>query len=49
MTQAATDVLGLARDQVLERGEGLNQEQILQVLQLDDDRLEELLAKAQTG
>jgi biotin synthase len=46
VTQAATDVLGLARDQVLERGEGLNQEQILQVLQLDDDRLEELLALA---
>jgi biotin synthase len=46
VTQAATDVLGLARDQVLERGEGLSQEQILQVLQLDDDRLEELLALA---
>ncbi|WP_319444911.1 MULTISPECIES: biotin synthase BioB [unclassified Mycobacterium] len=46
MTQAATDVLGLARDQVLERGEGLNQEQILAVLQLDDDRLEDLLALA---
>jgi biotin synthase len=46
VTQAATDVLGLARDQVRERGEGLNQEQILQVLQLDDDRLEELLALA---
>ncbi|MDT5078897.1 MAG: biotin synthase, partial [Mycobacterium sp.] len=46
MTQAATDVLGLARDQVLERGEGLNQEQILQVLQLGDDRLEDLLALA---
>ncbi|MDT5077405.1 MAG: biotin synthase, partial [Mycobacterium sp.] len=41
-----TDVLGLARDQVLERGEGLNQEQILQVLQLGDDRLEDLLALA---
>jgi biotin synthase len=39
-------VLGLARDQVLERGEGLNQEQILQVLQLGDDRLEDLLALA---
>ena len=45
MTQAAAvDVLGLARDQMLDRGEGLNQEQILQVLQLPDDRLEELLA-----
>ena len=46
MTQAATDVLGLARDQVLERGEGLSQEQVLQVLQLPDDRLEDLLALA---
>ncbi|MDT5311778.1 MAG: biotin synthase [Mycobacterium sp.] len=46
MTQAATDVLGLAREQVLERGEGLSQEQILEVLQLSDDRLEELLALA---
>ena len=34
MTQAATDVLGVAREQVLERGEGLNQEQVLEVLQL---------------
>ena len=25
MTQAATDVLGVAREQVLERGEGLSQ------------------------
>jgi biotin synthase len=39
-------VLGLAREQVLERGEGLTQEQILEVLQLSDDRLEELLALA---
>ena len=46
MTQAATDVLGMAREQVLERGEGLNQEQLLEVLQLPDDRLEELLALA---
>ena len=50
MTQSASevsaDVLGLAREQVLERGEGLNQEQILEVLQLSDDRLEELLALA---
>lgn len=46
MTQAVTDVLGLAREQVLERGEGLNQEQVLAVLQLSDDRLEELLALA---
>ena len=46
MTQAATDVLGLAREQVLDRGEGLNQQQILEVLQLPDDRLEDLLALA---
>jgi biotin synthase len=39
-------VLGLAREQVLERGEGLTQAQILEVLQLSDDRLEELLALA---
>jgi biotin synthase len=41
-----TDTLTVARHQVLERGEGLNQEQVLQVLQLPDDRLEELLALA---
>jgi biotin synthase len=46
VTQATVDVLGLAREQVLERGEGLTQEQILEVLQLSDDRLEELLALA---
>ena len=46
MTQAATDVLGLAREQVLERGEGLTKDQVLEVLQLPDDRLEELLALA---
>lgn len=46
MTQAAVDVLGIAREQVLERGEGLSQEQVLEVLQLSDDRLEELLALA---
>ncbi|MCV7079978.1 biotin synthase BioB [Mycolicibacterium insubricum] len=46
VTQAATDVLGLAREQVLERGEGLSKDQVLEVLQLPDDRLEELLALA---
>lgn len=46
MTQAAVDVLGLAREQVLERGEGLTQDQVLQVLQLSDDHLEDLLALA---
>jgi biotin synthase len=41
-----TDILELARDQVLERGQGLHQEQALRVLQLPDDRLDELLALA---
>ncbi|MBP2452582.1 MULTISPECIES: biotin synthase BioB [Mycolicibacterium] len=46
MTQAAVDVLGVAREQVLERGVGLDKDQTLQVLQLPDDQLEELLALA---
>ncbi|MEI7715077.1 MAG: biotin synthase BioB [Mycobacterium sp.] len=55
MTQAATrpthgggdaDILAQAREQVLERGEGLSREQVLQVLRLPDDRLDELLALA---
>src|SRR6218665_3602491 len=46
MTQTAVDILGLAREQVLDRGEGLGRDQVLQVLQLPDDRLEELLALA---
>ena len=41
-----TDILALAREQVLERGVGLDQDQVLQVLQLPDDRLDELLALA---
>src|SRR5438105_7049580 len=41
-----TDVLAVAREQVLERGAGLSEEQILAVLCLGDDRLEELLALA---
>ncbi|MDT5411447.1 MAG: biotin synthase, partial [Mycobacterium sp.] len=53
MTQAATrptsdtdstDILAVARHQVLEGGEGLSQQQVLEVLQLPDERLEELLA-----
>ena len=44
MTLAATNVLDVAREQVLERGEGLTQDQVLTVLQLPDDRLDELLA-----
>lgn len=55
MTQAATrsgtdtdsaDILAVARAQVLDRGEVLSKEQVLAVLQLPDDRLEELLALA---
>ncbi|MGY4651536.1 biotin synthase BioB [Mycobacterium sp. URHB0021] len=41
-----SDILAEAREQVLERGEGLNQDQTLQVLQLPDDRLDTLLALA---
>lgn len=40
------DILALAREQVLERGEALRADQVLEVLQLPDDRLEELLALA---
>ncbi|MCV7173488.1 MULTISPECIES: biotin synthase BioB [Mycolicibacterium] len=41
-----SDILAVAREQVLERGEGLTQDQTLQVLQLGDDRLDDLLALA---
>src|SRR3954454_8062369 len=44
--QPRADVLETAREQVLERGERLTEEQILDVLRLPDDRLEELLALA---
>ncbi|OBH19862.1 biotin synthase BioB [Mycolicibacter terrae] len=40
------DILALAREQVLERGEALRRDQVLEVLQLPDERLEELLALA---
>ncbi|AMT73830.1 biotin synthase [Mycobacteroides immunogenum] len=47
MTAATdADVLAVAREQVLEQGVGLTQDQVLRVLQLPDDRLEELLALA---
>ncbi|HEV2781331.1 MAG TPA: biotin synthase BioB [Actinophytocola sp.] len=39
-------VLATAREQVLERGVGLDEAQVLQVLRLGDDRLPELLALA---
>ncbi len=41
-----SDILAVAREQVLERGVGLDQDQTLQVLQLPDDQLDELLALA---
>jgi len=56
VTQAATrptteadggaDILAVAGQQVLEDGAGLSKDQVLRVLQLPDDRLEELLALA---
>ncbi len=41
-----SDILAVAREQVLGRGDGLDQDQTLQVLQLPDDRLDDLLALA---
>ena len=46
MTAVETDILAVAREQVLERGEALRYEQILAVLNTPDDQLEELLALA---
>ncbi len=55
MTQSATqrstgtddtDILAVAREQVLERGQGLDKDQVLAVLQLPEDRLEDLLQLA---
>lgn len=45
-TGTGVDILAVAREQVLHKGEGLSTEQVLQVLQLPDERLEELLALA---
>jgi biotin synthase len=45
-TAARTDVLAVAREQVLERGEGLAEDQLVQVLRLPDERLTELLELA---
>ncbi len=42
----STDILAVAREQVLHGGVGLTEGQVLQVLQLPEDRLEELLALA---
>jgi biotin synthase len=43
---AVNDIVAVAREQVLEGGDGLTQAQIHQVLQVPDDRLGELLALA---
>ena len=46
MTQSQVDVLTVARQRVLQYGTGLSEQDVLAVLQLPDDRLEELLALA---
>lgn len=46
MTNAEIDILQLAREKVLERGEGLNKEETLAVLNLSDERIPELLELA---
>lgn len=46
MTGVLADILDVAREQVLERGEGLTEEQVLAVLRLPDDKLDEVLQLA---
>jgi biotin synthase len=46
VTELLIDVLATAREQVLDRGVGLTEEQALQCLQLGDDRLPDLLQLA---
>ncbi|ALE84393.1 biotin synthase BioB [Pseudonocardia sp. HH130629-09] len=46
MTTARTDVLTVARDQVLDQGRGLTVSQVREVLDLPDDRLDDLLELA---
>ncbi|MBS2966903.1 biotin synthase BioB [Actinocrinis puniceicyclus] len=43
---ATVDILAVAREQVLEQGRGLDEAQVLAVLEMPDERLEELLALA---
>jgi biotin synthase len=45
-TAEHTDIFAVAREQVLERGQGLTEQQVLEVLQLADERLAELLELA---
>jgi len=40
------DIIGVLREQVLERGEGADEAQVLELLQLGDDHLEQLLELA---
>ena len=42
----ATEILAVAREQVLDQGRGLDERQTLEVLELPDERIEELLALA---
>ncbi|PZS39379.1 MAG: biotin synthase BioB [Pseudonocardiales bacterium] len=46
MTHPQIDVLAVAREQVLQQGSGLSEQQVLAVLESTDDRLAELLALA---
>ncbi len=46
MTRSQADVLTVAREQVLDQGTGLSEQQTLAVLHLPEDRLAELLALA---
>ncbi len=46
MTWPQADVLAVAREQVLQRGTGLSEQQTLAALCLPEDRLDELLALA---
>ncbi|MFY9806747.1 MAG: biotin synthase BioB [Pseudonocardiaceae bacterium] len=46
MTRPQADVLAVAREQVLEKGTGLSEQQTLAVLHLPEDRLDELLVLA---
>jgi len=46
VTTTSFEILDIARDQVLERGEGLAEEQVLEVLRLPDEALDPLLQLA---
>jgi biotin synthase len=46
VTTTETGILATAREQVLQRGEGLSEEQVLEVLRLPDDAVDPLLALA---